>query len=196
MDGNFEPSRQRFALFRDDSDGGERIDARMTARTQEEIVPGLPNTVTDTLKISVCVLAICLARSGIASDVDSAFVDNASALVAIQLSSEVGDGLSRELVRKGMPKVDADALVFRVVDDAARCAVRRLKDHDLPEVVSFVDLLAKSEKMSAVTAALNEMYTREQLDAMQSEISTAVRECLDSSMRVPEMMPKRSGAVG
>lgn len=168
----------------------------MTTGFHEESVADSRMTMTDKLKMIVCVTAMSFAQSGFASDIDSAFVDNASALVAIQLSSEIGSGLSAELVRKGMSQVEADALVFRVVDGAARCAVRRLKEHDLPQVVSFVDMLASNEEMSAVTNALDKMYSREQLDAMQSEVSSAVRACLELAMRIPQTTTGNTDAVG
>lgn len=170
--------------------------ARMTTGFPEEPVADSRMTLTDSLKMIVCVAALSVAESAYVSDIDSAFVDNASALVAIQLSSEVGSNLSAELMRKGMSKVEADALVFRVVDSAARCAVRRLKEHDLPQVVSFVDMLASNEEMSAVTGALDQMYSREQLDAMQSEVSSAVRACLELSMRIPQTTTGNTDAVG
>ena len=79
---------------------------------------------SDILKRLASLAAICAVGPVFASDVDSPFVDNASALIAIQLSAEVGDGLSSELVGKGMTRTEADALVFRVVDGAARCVAR------------------------------------------------------------------------
>ena len=121
-----------------------------------------------------------------ASEVDSPLVENASALIAIQLSSEVGEGLTEELVSKGMAEAEADALVFRVVDGAARCTVRRLEHNELPQVASFVELLANSEKMSSVTGALDDLYDKQELDAMQSEIARATRECLRESLRLPQ----------
>ena len=137
-------------------------------------------------KTAALFLALCPLVVAHASDVDSELVENASALIAIQLSSELGDGLSGELVEKGMTETEADALVFRVVDGAARCAVRRLDDHEMPQVESFVSLLASSEEMSNVTSALEGMYSRDELNAMQAEVSKAVRDCLQKSMRLPQ----------
>ena len=74
--------------------------------------------------------------------------------------------------------------------------MRRLQDNELPPVTSFVDLLASKAQMSSVTDALGKMYSKEQLDAMQFEIASAVRECLAISMRLPERVTNRPGAVG
>lgn len=142
-------------------------------------------------RIAALAVAFGMLPPALASDIDSALVDNASALIAVQLSSEVGKGLSAEFVRKGMTEVEADALVFRILDGAARCTVRRLQDHELPQVASFVELLTRNEKMAGVTGALNDMYDAEELDEMQSQIAMATRDCLALSMRVLQQAPKR-----
>ena len=90
----------------------------------------------------------------------------------------------------GMP------LIPKCSKGPARCAVRRLQENELRQVTSFVDLLASKAQMSSVTDALGKMYSKEQLDAMQFEIASAVRECLAISMRLPERVTNRPGAVG
>ena len=131
--------------------------------------------------ISLVVILSCLFHPTLAADADSVLEDNAAALLAVQLSSEVADELSRGFIQRGMSVNEADALAFRIINNAAHCSVREFRVEEMPQVQSYLDLLVRNEKMSSVLAALDKMYSKSELNQMQSEIAKVVQECLASS---------------
>lgn len=84
--------------------------------------------------------------------------DQASAQLAVQLSSESADHLREEFIRRGVSSEVADALAFRVVDDAADWAIRLFGESTMPQMLSYLKLLVRNEEMSIVLQALNKMY--------------------------------------
>jgi hypothetical protein len=108
--------------------------------------------------------------------------DQASALLAVQLSSESADHLREEFIRRGVSSEVADALAFSVVDDAADCAIRLFSESTMPQIHSYLELLVRNEEMSIVLQALNKMYEPSELDEMQSEVAKIVGSCLASSL--------------
>jgi hypothetical protein len=132
-------------------------------------------------RISLIVLASWLFRSTFAADPDSVLEDQAAALLAVQLSTEVAVELRQEFLQKGRSLGDADALAFRTINNAAHCSAREFRTHEMPQMTSYFDLLVRNEEMSSVLSALARMYDKAELEQMQSEIARIVQECLASS---------------
>ena len=132
-------------------------------------------------RISLIVLASWLFQSTFAADPDSVLEDQAAALLAVQLSSEVADELRQGFVQQGRSLDDADALAFHTVNDAAHCSAREFRAHEMPQIKSYLDLLVRNEEMSSVLSALARMYDKAELEQMQSDVARVVQECLASS---------------
>jgi hypothetical protein len=120
---------------------------------------------------------IYLAVAAAAAELDEVLTDHASAVLAAQFYTEVAPGLLQDFVELGRSAEEADALTFQIVDGTAKCSVRELQAQTLPQIRSFIELLFRNETMASVTHALDNMYTKQQLNEMQSEISKIIRRC-------------------
>ena len=120
---------------------------------------------------------IYLAIAAAAAEHDEVLTDHAAAVLAVQLYSEVAPGLLQDFVELGRSVEEADTLTFQIVDDTAHCSVRELQVQTLPQIKSFIELLVRNETMASVTHALDNMYSKQQLNVMQSEISQIIRRC-------------------
>jgi hypothetical protein len=130
--------------------------------------------------IFVFAMSWCL-QTAHAADANSMLDESAAALLAVQLSSEIGDELRHDIMKQGISADDADALAFHIIEDVAGCSVRKFRVHKMPQIQTYLDLLIRNEEMASVLSSLAKTYNVSELNQMQSEIARVVQECLTSS---------------